>query len=87
MIVSHAHLDHYGLLKYVHPDIPVYMSSGTERLIRVTVLFKIYADNTPACRNFKMYEPFRIGDFTIKPYLMDHSAFDAASFEITAEEK
>ena len=34
-----------------------------------------------------MYEPFEIGDFTIKPYLMDHSAFDAAAFEITAEGK
>ncbi len=87
VIISHAHLDHYGLLKYVHPDIPVYMSAGTERLIRVTVLFKIYADNPPACRTFKMYEPFAIGDFIIKPYLMDHSAFDAAAFEIAAEGK
>jgi len=87
VIISHAHLDHYGLLKFVHPDIPVYMSAGTERLIRITVLFKIYADNPPACRTFNMYQPFKIGDFTIKPYLMDHSAFDAAAFEITAEGK
>ena len=34
-----------------------------------------------------MYEPFAIGDFSVKPYLMDHSAFDAAAFEITAEGK
>lgn len=87
VIISHAHLDHYGLLRFVHPDIPVYMSAGTERLIRITVLFKIYADNPPACRTFKMYQPFKIGDFTINPYLMDHSAFDAAAFEITAEGK
>jgi len=41
IIISHAHLDHYGLLKYVHPDIPVYLSAGTKKLIEVTQLFKI----------------------------------------------
>ena len=28
VLLSHAHLDHYGLLRYVHPDIPRYMSKG-----------------------------------------------------------
>jgi len=30
VIISHAHLDHYGLLKYVNPSIPVYLSAGTK---------------------------------------------------------
>jgi ribonuclease J len=34
-----------------------------------------------------MYQPFQIGDIEIKPYLMDHSAFDAAAFEISAEDE
>jgi ribonuclease J len=34
-----------------------------------------------------MYEPFIVGGFSIKPYLMDHSAFDAAAFEIKTERK
>lgn len=34
-----------------------------------------------------MYQPFQIGDIKLKPYLMDHSAFDAAAFEISAEGK
>ena len=34
-----------------------------------------------------MYKPFEVGDFLIKPYLMDHSAFDAATFEISTEDK
>ncbi len=33
---------------------------------------------------FRMYEPFSIGTFRIMPYLMDHSAFDAAAFEISS---
>ena len=84
VIISHAHLDHYGLLKYVHPDIPVYLSAGTKKLIEVTQLFKICEQYPINAQTFKMYEPFVIGDFTIKPYLMDHSAFDAAAFEIKA---
>jgi ribonuclease J len=35
VLISHAHIDHYGLLKYINPSIPVYMSAGTDTLIRV----------------------------------------------------
>jgi ribonuclease J len=87
IVISHAHIDHYGLLKYVHPDIQVYMSAGTKKLIDISQVFKIcdaYSINTNV---FKLYEPFEVGDFSIKPYLMDHSAFDAAAFEISAEGK
>ncbi len=36
VIISHAHIDHYGLLKYIHPDIPVYLSEGTKKLIEIS---------------------------------------------------
>ena len=87
VVISHAHLDHYGLLKYIHPDIPVYLSTGTKKLIEVTQLFKICEQYSINAQQFKMYEPFTIGAFSIKPYLMDHSAFEAAAFEIQAKGK
>ncbi len=87
VIVSHAHIDHYGLLKYIHPLIPVYLSAGTETLIRISQVFQICEKFDLNIRRFIMYDPFKIGEFKIRPYLMDHSAFDAASFEITAENK
>ncbi|MCL2806518.1 MAG: MBL fold metallo-hydrolase [Treponema sp.] len=87
IIISHAHLDHYGLLKYVHPDIPVFMSPGTQKLIEISQLFKICPPFKINTKLFKMYEPFCAGDFDIKPYLVDHSAFDAAAFEINYEGK
>lgn len=34
-----------------------------------------------------MWEPFQVGEFTIRPYLMDHSAPDAAAFLIEADGK
>ena len=87
IIISHAHLDHYGLLKYVHPDITVYLSSGTKTLIEISQTFKICVQYPINARIFSMYEPFDVGCFSIKPYLIDHSAFDAAAFEIHAEGK
>ncbi|MCL1883151.1 MAG: MBL fold metallo-hydrolase [Defluviitaleaceae bacterium] len=87
IIISHAHLDHYGLLKYAHPDIPVYVSAGTKTLIEISQTFKIFEAYPINSQIFKMYEPFTVGKFLVKPYLIDHSAFDAAAFDITAEDK
>ena len=87
VIISHAHLDHYGLLKYVDPEIPIYLSAGTRKLIEVTKLFVRFDSYGQKHEEFRMYESFQVGDTKIKPYLMDHSAFDAAAFEITAENK
>jgi ribonuclease J len=87
VLISHAHLDHYGLLKYINPAIPVYMSEGTREIIRLSQLFKIVDVFTAEIRAFIMHKPFYIGDFSVKPYLMDHSAFDAAAFEISSEGK
>jgi len=87
VLISHAHIDHYGLLKYINSTIPVFMSAGTETLIKVSQRFKICDSFELAVREFEMYQPFQIGDIRIKPFLMDHSAFDAAAFEISAEGK
>ena len=87
VLISHAHIDHYGLLKYINSTIPVYMSAGTETLINISQRFKICDSFDLAVREFKMYQPFQIGEIRIKPFLMDHSAFDAAAFEIEGEGK
>jgi len=87
VVISHAHIDHYGLLPYIHESIPVFISAGTKKLIEISQRFKICDAFTLNAHIFQMYQPFSAGDFRIKPYLMDHSAFDAAAFEITSEGK
>jgi len=87
ILISHSHLDHYGFLERVHPEIPVYMSQGASILIEVSNIFiptKVGALNT---RIIKHKKQFKIGDFTITPYLVDHSAFDALAFLIEGEGK
>ena len=39
IFISHSHIDHCGLLNYVHPDIPVYCSAGTHSLIKIGQVF------------------------------------------------
>lgn len=85
ILISHSHKDHYGFLKYAHPDIPVYMSSGALKLIDVLNIFikKKGRINLLETANIVCDQtPFDIGDLCITPYLVDHSAFDAMSFHV-----
>jgi len=84
VILSHAHQDHYGFIRFLHPDIPLYMSPGTKSLVEVSNIFLNTEVNLSQAQPFAMWQPFQVGDFTITPYLMDHSAPDAAAFLIEA---
>jgi len=85
VLLSHAHLDHYGFLRFVHPDIPIYMSMGTKALTEVSNAFLNTSVKLDRVKTFEMWQTFRIGEFAITPYLMDHSAPDAAAFLIEAD--
>jgi ribonuclease J len=63
------------------------MSAGTKTMIEISQRFKICDTFQMAARIFMMYSAFVIGDIQVTPYLMDHSAFDAAAFQLTAEGK
>ncbi|QOX65024.1 hypothetical protein FRZ06_17580 [Anoxybacterium hadale] len=87
ILISHAHSDHFGLLSYVHPEIPIFLTPITEKLIEMSLVFPIEGFGSRHMNQISMYEPFCVGDFTVKPFLMDHSAYGAGAFEIKAEGK
>lgn len=87
ILISHSHPDHYGLLNYVHPDIPIYMSEGTKELIEISSIFTLSKVGRINVKIINSKSLFKIGEFTITPYLVDHSAFDALAFLIEAEGK
>ena len=83
VLISHAHQDHYGLVDRIRPDIPVYVSNPSRKLIALTRLFQGKENpSVPHTMPFRSYQPFTIGDMRITPYLVDHSAFDAHAFLI-----
>lgn len=87
ILISHSHLDHYGLLKYVHPDIPIYMSEGAKELIGVSELFIPHKTGKLNIRIFSKTKREKINDFEVTVFLVDHSAFDACAFLMDAEGK
>lgn len=89
VFISHAHIDHYGLLNYLHPSIPVYLSRGSLALIKTGKIFypeknRIIFENY---RVFEHWKPFGVGPFRITSYLMDHSGYDASALLIESENK
>lgn len=87
ILLSHPHQDHYGLLSYINPNIPIFMSEGCKALVEVSVFFEQTSYSPDNVKTVEPWKPFQIGDFTITPYLVDHSGFDAFSYLIESNTK
>ncbi len=91
VLLSHAHLDHSGLLNHVHADIPIWMSGESESLIATGNIFygekQCLCTALEHCSIFKHEQPFELGPFRITSFLMDHSAFGSSSLLIEVEGK
>jgi ribonuclease J len=87
VLISHPHRDHFGLMASLPPGTPVCMGKLARSLIDATQVFLGNDRYALEFRHFKAWQPFAIGEFTITPYLVDHSAVDAYAFLIEAEGK
>lgn len=87
VVLSHAHLDHYGLAGILPDEIPIYCGEATAELISITVQMTNNKIPPFATRAFHAHTTFRIGAFSVTPYLMDHSAFDSYGFLVCAGDK
>lgn len=96
VLISHYHEDHIGLLRYLLPEVSVYMSKVC-RDISLAIKNRLKnaghldpSDNSIACLEranvFTLADfgrDMEIGPFTVRPLRVDHSAFDALAFLIT----
>lgn len=87
ILISHSHMDHYGLLSYIHTDIPIYMSQGAKELIDISNIFTPNRIGKLNSKIIKSKRPFNIGDIAVTPYQVDHSAFDALAFLVEGDGK
>ena len=88
ILLSHAHMDHTGLLEYSIDDIPIYASRGTSKMMKAGAVFAAQTE-LPRDRfhELKATEPVRIGDCEVTGFDVDHSIYGAMAFLIEAEGK
>ncbi len=89
LVVSHGHADHWALSAYA-PNLPtVVTGAATRRILRAASRF-VPRPLPPALSgrsegpDLSDRKPIWVGPFTITPYLVDHSAYDAYGLLIKA---
>lgn len=83
VIISHPHLDHFGLLAHISPKIPVGMGAAARRILGAAAPF--LPGNWPIPSegwDYQSGQSFNIGPFCVTPFLVDHSAYDAYALQI-----
>lgn len=88
ILLSHAHEDHTGLLGHSNPDIQIYASVGTSKMMMAGAKFA----GQPALprerqREIHVGQPVLIGDITVTAFAVDHSIYGALAFLIEANGK
>ncbi|CAK7026038.1 MAG: Ribonuclease J [Desulfovibrio sp.] len=86
VLLSHAHTDHCGLLESLPADWPVFCGEATEVLLNLSAALR-RGSIRQCCNHWQSGKPLAIGPFTITPYLIDHSAFDAYALQIDVDGK
>lgn len=86
VVISHPHPDHFGLLPKVSASVPVYIGEAAARILKEAAFFSPFGIelNPAGCLHHR--QTFEIGPFKLTPFLNDHSAFDAYSLLIEADD-
>ena len=85
IILTHSHLDHYGLAHHAHPSIPVYGSRGTIAILEVGRVFFPDVTLPGDLRVLPETEPLRIGSVSVTPIPVDHAAPDSRALLVEAD--
>ena len=84
LVISHGHPDHYGLADLVAPSVPVYMGEAAASILREAAFFMPRGWVPRIAGYLRHREPLLLGPFTLTPWLVDHSGFDAYALLVEA---
>jgi ribonuclease J len=85
VLISHPHLDHYGLVVGVGRGVPLYIGAEAAAILRAAAFFSPAGTNLEPTGFFRDRESLNIGPFSVTSFLNDHSAFDAYSLLIETD--
>ena len=84
-VISHPHIDHYGLLHHLGTGFPVLMGAAAKRIIQAAAPFTRQPLPSLDGPDLADRQPLELGSFRITPYLVDHSAYDSYALLIEAD--
>ena len=87
LFLTHYHGDHVGRLNEIKTDIPIYMGKTAKELFK-NYAVRIKSDiakKIDEIHTFSPLEKITVGDITVTPLMIDHSAFDAYMFIVEAD--
>lgn len=88
ILLSHSHPDHTGLLYLTKPEIPVYASSGTSKMMLAGAVFSWHHElDRSRHREVFSGETFEVGNVRVTPFAVDHSSFGSMAFLVEGEGK
>jgi ribonuclease J len=81
IFLSHAHMDHTGFLPHTRPEIPVYATTGTSKMMSAGGIFANQVE-IPRERHKKLIpgKTRRIGNLRVTTFAVDHSVFGSSAF-------
>lgn len=86
VLISHPHQDHVGLVHGIHPSLPIAIGLAGQRILDRAAdwLERPKLEGRPLI-HWQSGQPTALGPFTITPYLVDHSAYDAYALLIEGD--
>jgi len=87
VVLSHPHLDHYGLAFRVPPSTRFLMGAAAERILEASAIFTPSGGTFENVTHLENGKTLPLGPFKITPYLMDHSAYDSYAVLIEGDGK
>lgn len=85
LLISHPHMDHYGLIDQVDDRVPLIIGKEATALLKAAELFSSAGVELHPTGYLSDRMPLQIGAFTVTPFLVDHSGFDSYSLLIEAD--
>ena len=83
VFLSHAHVDHVNHIRFLDPEIPVYLGVGTKIFLEAMEKTSSFCDyGKHRYRTFRTGEKIEVGNLVVEPFHVDHSIPAAYGFII-----
>lgn len=90
VLISHAHLDHYGYISLLNRKIPIYLGECAEKIVKARMeTSTLNLETNYLCLDFKTFhsgDKIKINGLEIEPIHVDHSIPGAYGFLVYSSE-